>query len=165
MGIFDSVTGLVRGSGTRTVEVQLQPGEVELTRAVASNRPGGLTSVGGDLILTSMRLVFTPLNVKDLSAVLTWSLGKAGAPAEATKLIDAVGNLIDRQDFGSLSGISQVSAGASPSLFKPPTLIVSGPSGSNEIGILATRLSPSAFAANTKERDRIVAMIRAQLPT
>ena len=163
LGIIDSLKGLVSGSGTRTVALQLQPNEVEVTRAVASNRPGGMTSVGGDLILTNVRLVFTPLNVKDVSAVLTWGLGKAGVPAGVTKLVDGVGKLIETQDYGSLLEISQVISGSAASLLKAPTLVISSSSGSYEIGILATRLSPNASSANIEERDRMVAIIQARL--
>jgi hypothetical protein len=57
MGIWDATKRLLRGSGTKTLPITLEPGEVEKARSVASHRPGTLTSVGGDLVLTSRRLI------------------------------------------------------------------------------------------------------------
>ena len=162
MGLLDALTGLLSGSGTSTVRLDLEPGEAEITRAVASHRPGTLTSVGGDLILTDRRLVFTPLNVKDLTAVLTWGLGKAGAPDAAVRLVDQAGKLIDTQGLGSLSELTRVERGTAPSVLKPPTLLISGPAASWEIGILAGRRSPNFASANAIERDRMLEAIQAQ---
>lgn len=163
MGIFDHVAGLLSGAGKATLTVQLEPGETEVTRAVASNRPGTVTSVGGDLVLTNRRLVFTPLNVKDLTAALTWGLGKVGAPEPAAKLVDQVGKLVDTHEFGTVSSLAGVSAGSPPSLRKPPTLVVVSGAGTWEIGILAGRTKMSRDPSNAMERDRMLAAIRAQI--
>src|SRR3954453_21957382 len=108
MGILDSFAGIFSGSGKTALALQLEPGEIEVTRAVASIHPGTIRSVGGDLVLTNRRLVFTPLNVKDVTAVLSWGLGKAGAPDAAVTLVDQVGKLVDTQTFAATSGFADV---------------------------------------------------------
>src|ERR1044072_850553 len=52
------IGGLFSGDGKRPLPIEPAPGETELLREVASKHPGG-ASVGGDLVLTDRRLVFT----------------------------------------------------------------------------------------------------------
>lgn len=74
MGILDSLKNLAGRSGRRTVSVPALESEQEIIRRVASARPGGLRSTGGELVLTSHRIYFTPWNTADVSAVLAWVL-------------------------------------------------------------------------------------------
>lgn len=64
MGILDSLGGLLGGSGKTTVPIPMLDGESEIMRVIGSARPGGLTSVGGELVLTTHRVCFTPLLAK-----------------------------------------------------------------------------------------------------
>src|SRR4051794_6800315 len=123
MGLKD----LLGGSGTRTRPLVLLEEEREITREVASARPGTLTSVGGDLVLTTKRLVFTPLETKDVVEVLTWGLKKAGAPGAVSGLPGRLGELVQPQQPGGpagLLGIAAVTAGGGPGALRPPTLLV-----------------------------------------
>jgi hypothetical protein len=49
MGTLDALRNTLSGSGTRTLQLQLDPGEIEIARAVASYRPGTPKQVG-DLV-------------------------------------------------------------------------------------------------------------------
>jgi len=135
-------------------------------RTVAGLRPGALNSVGGDLVLTNMRVVFTPLDVRDLSVVLKWGLGKAGGGRVANPLIDyaagAVGDPVNVA--GGLAGLAAVQIGSSAKVLKPPTLLLLGADGTvTEIGILQSRMSANANSANNVVRDQMVAAIQSQL--
>lgn len=158
MSVLDAFSGLFGGSGKSPLPLALAEGEVEVTRAVASFRPGGLTSVGGDLVLTTKRLVFTPLNVTDVVKVLTWALGKAGAPDFIAGLPEKLGGLVEQEDFGGLTGVA---VGGPPRLTTPPTLVVTGVGGAvTEIGVLQSRGTANFFPRNAVERDRMVVAIR-----
>ncbi len=163
MGMFESFKSLLAGSGTRTLDLQLDIEEAELARATASHRPGSLRSVGGDLVLTTRRLVFTPLDTRDLVEVLTWSLGKSGTPSAATGVLNKMGDLVEKYNFGLLTSLTAAEAGSGPTLLKPPTIIVTSPSGSVEVGISSGRLSPNISSSNILARDRMLAAIQAQL--
>ncbi|GGM75427.1 hypothetical protein GCM10011609_09190 [Lentzea pudingi] len=130
MSVLDAFSGLLGGSGKSPLPVTLAVGEDEVTRAVASFRPGGLTSVGGDLVLTTKRLVFTPLNVTDVVKVLTWALGKAGAPDFVAGLPEKLGGLVEQEDFGGLTGVA---------VGGPPRLTTRRPSSSRESAVRSPR--------------------------
>ncbi len=165
----DAFVGLLGGSGTRTVPVALQPGETEMAREVASLRPGELSSVGGDLVVTNRRVVFTPLDTRDVVQVLTWALGKAGAPGPLAGIPGQLGKLMGPEQPGGpagLEGIGGVAVGSAPSILRPPTLLIVDLQGrTTEIGILASRRSPNPSRQNAVARDRILEVIRRQLST
>lgn len=123
MGLMDSVIGLSKGNGRGAQPVPLLPGEVEIMRSPAGLRPGALNSRGGDLVMTNVRVVFTPLDVRDLGVVLKWGLGKAGAGQVANPLIGygvkAVGDPVNVG--GGLQGIAAVGVGSPATIRKPPT--------------------------------------------
>jgi hypothetical protein len=164
MGLKD----LFRGSGTRTRPLVLLEGETEVLRVTASARPGTLTSVGGDLVLTTRRLVFTPLETKDVVEVLAWGLEKAGAPGVVTGLPGRLGELVQQQQLGGaggLRGIAALASGSPPSVLRPPTLLVRGTDGTTtEIGVLAGRRSPNWSKDNVPPRDHMVAALQGVLP-
>ena len=161
MGVLDAARRIFSGSGTRTLPVTLEPGELEEARCVASYRPGTLTSVGGDLVLTSRRLVFTPLDTRDVVEVLTWGLGKAGAPEFGTQLPGRLGDMIRQEQ---IRGVTAVDAGTDGSLLKPPTIRITGTDGSAiEIGLLAGRRNRNNDPANRRARDDMLAAIRGHL--
>jgi hypothetical protein len=164
---FGALKNTLRGSGKETLPIELAAGETERTRVVASRNPGGLGSAGGDLVLTSQRLIFTPLNVKDIGKLLAYGLSKAGASELVAgipeKLVKAVGEATVIGP-GTLSSISSVDAGSGPSLLKPPTIIVTTADGSRtEIGILAARMAMNRSNENTIARNGFLAQLRQAL--
>jgi hypothetical protein len=163
MGLRD----LLSGSGTRTRPLVLLKGESEVLRVVATAQPGTLTSVGGDLVLTTKRLIFTPLETKDVVEVLTWGLEKAGAPGVVTGLPGRLGELVREQQLGGsggLRGISAVTAGSPPGVLRPPTLLVQATDGTTtDIGVLAGRRSPNWSKDNVPPRDRMLAAVQGAL--
>jgi hypothetical protein len=152
MGVLDSISAILGGKGKKTVPVQLNPGELELARSVAN-----LKQVGGDLVVTNQRVVFTPLETADAVVVLTWGLRKAGAPKTATDLVGKLGDLVKQTDLG---GIVAVAAGSDGGTFKAPTLLLTGhDSTRTEIAILAGRLKRNGDPANRVARDAMVEKI------
>lgn len=140
MGLMDALRGLASGRGRGAIEVPLQPGEVLIRRSIASVNPGSPTGIGGDLLVTNQRVVFSPLDMRDLVEVLTWGLNKAGAPGGTDKAIGGLGDMVTgaASETGLGGGGSSARAGEKPSHFKPPTLIIETAEGQlQEIGILA----------------------------
>ena len=169
MGDFDfgAAARLIGGSGRDTMPFELSEGEKEVLRVVGSRRPGGLTSVGGDLVLTNKRLLFTPLNTGDVSKLLSFALEKAGVDGKIVGLVGRVQDMIGEAapiGPGALTGIASVESGSNGSLLKPPTLIVTGTDGSTvEVGVLASRRSMNGSPDNVSARDRFLQAVRQQL--
>lgn len=161
MGIFDNIKGLAGGSGKSVQPMTLADGEHELTRVVACTvKGGGRPWVGGDLVLTNHRLLFTPLNVKDVAALLSYGLKKAGAPGAP---IAVVGWVAGQVMPGSVDAdeIASASAGRSGALLNPPTIKVNLRSGGTlEFGMLAGRMSPNGAKANELVRDQFLRRIQ-----
>lgn len=157
----------VNGSGRETLPIKLMPGETETMRVTASRNPGDLRSVGGDLLLTTKRLVFTPLNVKDVAAILSYGLSKAGLDSRISGLPGKVAEIVgDATTIGpeTLAEIACIEAGSGPRLFKPPTLILTATEGTRtEVGILAGRMVPSLSSKNTVTRDKFILKVRQAL--
>jgi hypothetical protein len=161
MGLLDGLRGVLAGDGTWTLPIELVPGETEQLRVVASKHPGG-ASVGGDLVLTDRRLVFTPLNVHGAVEALTWGLGKAGVPEVVAKVPAKLGELVGSQIATDLDAIATVERGNDASVFKPPTIVVTGHNGvRTEIGVLRSRGAFNGRRTNNEERDRMIDAIRA----
>ncbi|WP_353827779.1 hypothetical protein [Agromyces sp. SYSU T0242] len=164
---FDAVGRLIGGSGRETMPYELIEGETEILRVVGSKRPGGITSVGGDLILTSHRVIFAPLNTGDVSKLLSFGLGKAGVDGKVVGLVDRVQDMIGTAapiGPGALAEIAGVEADSDGSLFKPPTLVIRGTDGSStEVGVLASRLSMNSSGENRVARDRFIDAVARQI--
>lgn len=161
---FGALKRTLAGSGKETLPIELMHGEFERTRVVASRDPGGLRSVGGDLVLTNKRLIFTPLNVKDIGSLLAFGLSKAGAPELVSglpeKLVKYVGDAAVIGP-GALSGIRSAEAGSEPKLLKPPTLIITGEDGTRaEVGVLAGRMAMNLAKENAVARDEFLTEIK-----
>ncbi|MCH8572230.1 hypothetical protein LSI54_12820 [Nesterenkonia sp. AY15] len=139
---------------------ELSKGEVEILRVVGSKRPGRITSVGGDLVLTTCRVIFTPLDTSDVSKLLSFGLGKAGADGGIVGIVDKVQEMIGTAapiGSGALTELSRIEAGHEGSLLKPPTLVIHGSDGSSEeIGVLEKGLSHNSSANNRAARDRFI---------
>jgi hypothetical protein len=134
------------GGGTQIEPVSFGDGETELVREVATVHPGTLSSIPGDLVLTSSRLVFTPVRGKRSPGVITWRITKGKS---RTKAEDA---------------LAAVRAKAGPGLLRPPTLEVTTGDGTRwEIGVLAGRRKANRSPDNAAARDRIVEAIQARL--
>lgn len=143
-----------------TMSFVLAEGENETTRAVACVDPGW-TSVGGDLVVTSHRIVFTPVDVRKAASVLVWVSDKVGGPAALGKAVDRGVDMVGapRDLVAEQGNPTAVRAGRSASLFRAPTLILVSDGRENEIGILSGRFAPNIDRRNTVERDRMLAVI------
>lgn len=157
---FEAAGRLIGGSGLRTMPYELSNGEVEVLRVVGSQRPGKITSVGGDLVLTNRRVIFTPLNTGDLSKLLSFALGKAGVDGNIVGIVDQAQGMIGTAapiGRGALSAIASIDAGSNGSVWKPPTLIIRGTDGSSaEVGVLGRRTSSNFSPGNRIARDRFI---------
>ena len=155
MGFLD---GVLKGHKP-TLPIELAPGETERLRVVASKNPGG-ASVGGDLVLTDRRLVFTPLNVHGVVEMLTWGLGKAGAPDVIAGIPAKLGTKVGDPVETELATIATVERGNDASIFKPPTIVVTQDDGTRtEFGVLKSRRTANFSGTNNEERDRLLAAI------
>jgi hypothetical protein len=142
MGLKD----LLPGTGTRTVPVPLADGETEELRVVAAVHPGTLSSIAGDLVLTSSRLVFAPLRSRHEARTISWELAR---PKGRRKAADV---------------LASVRAGDPPGLMRPPTLTLTTGDGTVwDIGVLAGRRKANRSRENAVARDRIVEAVRRRL--
>ena len=162
MGLLDNVKGLLGGSGKTTEPILLEAGENEQARTVACTVKGsGLPWVGGDLVLTDRRLLFTPLNVKDVAPLLSYGLKAAGVPSVAVALVGRVQSQI-RPGATELAEVTSVTSGRSAGLLHPPTLLVNRADGESiEFGVLASRTTPNFSGANERARDDFLAQLEA----
>jgi hypothetical protein len=134
------------GGGTQAAPVAMDDGETELVREVAAVHPGTLSSIPGDLVLTSSRLVFAPMHGKKTPEPIVWRFTKGGS---RTKAGDAV---------------AAVRAKDAPGLMRPPTLVLTTGDGTTwEIGILAGRRKANRSPDNAVARDRLVEAISSRL--
>jgi hypothetical protein len=138
MGLF--------GGGAQVVPIPMDDEETELTREVATVHPGTLSSIPGDLVLTSSRLVFAPIEGKKTPEAIVWRFTKGRS---RTKAADA---------------LAAARAKDAPGLMRPPTLVLTTGDGTTwEIGILAGRRKPNRSPENARARDRIVEAIQGRL--
>jgi len=138
MGLF--------GGGAQVVPIPMDDEETELTREVATVHPGTLSSIPGDLVLTSSRLVFAPIEIKKTPDAIVWRFTKGRS---RTKAADA---------------LAAARAKDAPGLMRPPTLVLTTGDGTTwEIGILAGRRKPNRSPDNARARDRIVEAIQGRL--
>jgi len=138
MGLF--------GGGAQVVPIPMDDEETELTREVATVHPGTLSSIPGDLVLTSSRLVFAPIESKKTPDAIVWRFTKGRS---RTKAADA---------------LAAARAKDAPGLMRPPTLVLTTGDGTTwEIGILAGRRKPNRSPDNAQARDRIVEAIQGRL--
>lgn len=160
MGLLDNLRGLLAGSGRTTAPVELTPGEFETARTygqlVGAN---ALKSVGGELILTNQRLIFTPWNITDLAPLLAFGLKRAGV-AGAGVVVGWVAGQV-RGDAADLTSITGATPGRDAALLHPPTLVVQLADGRRlEFGIVVAKLSPNRSLANNDARDVFLAKLR-----
>ena len=138
MGLF--------GGGAQVVPIPMDAEETELTREVATVHPGTLSSIPGDLVLTSSRLVFAPIESKKTPEAIVWRFTKGRS---RTKAADA---------------LAAARAEDAPGLMRPPTHVLTTGDGTTwEIGILAGRRKPNRSPDNARARDRIVEAIQGRL--
>lgn len=157
---FNEASGFLSNSGGQTLPVQLLPGEVQILSAVGSWKPGTMVSVGGDVVLTNIRVIFSPLNVKDVTKILGWALAKAGAPGEMGKRVDWLAKQVGDVRYTS---VDSAVAAHDASLFKPPTFIATLADGNTqEIGVLCERRAANIDKRNNGARDQFVAAINAR---
>lgn len=119
--------------------------------------------VGGDLVLTNRRLIFSPLNVKDVAAVLSYGSQKFGAPSSATTVVGWI-NGQAKSEVANLSNVVMVVANRSASLLNPPTIIVSlSDSRALEFGVLDQRMSLNGSKSNERVRDELLHRVQSAL--
>ena len=134
------------GGGTQVVPIPMDDDETELVREVATVHPGTMSSIPGDLVLTSNRLVFAPIQGKKAPEPISWRFTKGRS---RTKAADA---------------LAAARAKDAPGLMRPPTLVLTTGDGTTwEIGILAGRRKPNRSPDNARARDRIVEAIQGRL--
>jgi hypothetical protein len=162
MGLLDDLLALGRGAGRQVRPVELLPGEREVHRTAGSVLAGGLAAVGGDIVVTDQRLLFAPLDVTQVSSLLTAGLKRAGAPGASTTL---VGWIADRVE-GSATAVrvAAIRPGANASLMRPPSVVVTTSDGRTvELAVLASRTTANVSVANTAARDRLVSVVSTHL--
>lgn len=159
MGVIGALGGLLSGRGRYARPLTFGPGESELARECASLRPGTSKSVGGDLVLTNQRLVFTPLETADVSEVLAWSLKKAGAPAAVGALVGMVNSAITSQQIQTADDtVARPGTQARP--LCPPTIVITSQHGDEwVVGVVVARLAPNWDSRNNVARDRMIQAI------
>lgn len=130
MNQWEQLRALVTPPVLPVFPLDLGMGEREVTRVAAECHPGSLSSVAGDLVLTTARLLFTPLVVHGIADAREWSC------------LEGSHELV------------HVSAGRSPGLLRPPTIHVTDAAGAvTEVGVLSGRTTPNFSAANARARD------------
>ena len=81
MGLF--------GGGTQVVPIAMDDDETELVREVATVHPGTLSSIPGDLVLTTSRLVFAPMPGKKAPEPIVWRFTKGKSRTKAADALAA----------------------------------------------------------------------------
>lgn len=161
MGLMENLSGLIGGRGKSVTPVALEAGEKEVARAVACTlKGGGRAWVGGDLVVTNRRVLFAPLDVKDVAALLSYGLKKAGAPGGATGVVGWIGGQVEPSST-DVSDIVSATRGRSAGLLNPPTVTVHLRDGTNlEFGILSGRMSPNVAKSNEQRRDEVLHLLQ-----
>lgn len=160
MGILDNLTNLLKGSATRYVEIPLAPSEVTVLDKVGCLIKQGAPWIGGQLRLTTDRLLFRPWDTSDLVALLDWGLSKAGAPDPAVTLVGWLQAQNQAEEIYR-DVVMDARAGRDPSLARPPTILVTLADGrSMEFGILKSLTSPNGSRANSVHRDELLTALQ-----
>lgn len=160
MGTFDHLRGLFSGSGRTTVPISLPSGEAELHRCVACVLFGGMSKVGGDLVITNRRILFTPLNTRDVAGLLRAGLKAADAPTGASTVVGWLQGQVDRS-ASSIAEVTAVGSGGDGDWVRPPSIVFQCSDGSrHEFGILATRTSRTGSRQNRVVRDSLLEALR-----
>lgn len=164
MGIFGGRRRLGGSRGREAREIPMAVGEQEVARAAVSFRPVSAHPAPGDLVVTTMRLVFTPAGTHATAGPISWVLDRPGATHHGAA-VDRVDAAVRRHGFGRLADFDRVRPGRAATRSCPPTLVVTDMVGTEtEIGILASRTSGNGNASNVGARDRMLGAITALLP-
>jgi hypothetical protein len=147
--------------------ITLAHGEFQVARTPGCVVKGGIPWVGGDLILTNQRLLMTPLNTKDMVKLTSAGLKVlqlATGPIPHVGQVMAVIGWAQKfvrgvsSDTQAIAAVTVGNPGAS--LIHPPTIEIHR-SGlpSIEVGVAATRWTPTISRRNIEARDRFLAEI------
>ena len=162
MGILGNLGNLLQGSGRQTEPVQLLPDERELFRTAGAVLVAGSSAVGGDIVVTNQRLLFTPLNVADVAVLLGFGLQRAGAPKAATALIGHVSDYVSKA--ATATDVVAIRDGREASLLSPPSVVIVSATGRElEFGVTASRRSLNVSPANEQARRQLVSLVQTQL--
>lgn len=160
-GLFSNAGNLFRGAGRGSVPVQLRTGEIEKFRVVAAALVAGVSKVGGDLVVTNRRVMFTPLNTADVNALLRAGLKAADAPGGSSALVGWLQRQVDGA-AAALDDVVTVRSGRDGNWLQPPTVIFGLADGrSIEFGVLAGRMVATGSSRNRTVRDQLVAALTA----
>lgn len=164
MAIFGAMRGRAGGRGRQARFVPMAPGEREVARESAVYRPTTSKAAEGELVVTTMRLVFTPDTTHDATRAISWVLDRPGDPDGATQA-EQVRGVVREHGFGRLAEFDRTRAGRAPSRSCPPTFVVTDMAGiETEIGVLASRSTAAGSTENISARDRLLGEIVALLP-
>jgi hypothetical protein len=161
MGILETLLGR---SPPDVEPVALRPGESEIVRTPACLTKGGVSWVGGDLILTNQRLIFTPINTNDLVKLTSLGLKVVRIP-HANQVMTVIGwaqKLIKQVDTDSDVITSAAVGRYDAGLIHPPTIVIQRSTGAPlEFGIIGGgRLTPTGSSKNVVARDNFLGSIR-----
>jgi hypothetical protein len=130
MDQWQQLLSLVTPRALPVCPVDLAEGEREVARVAAERQPGSVSSIAGDMVVTTARLLFVPLVVHGPAEARAWSC------------VEGSDDLV------------RVRKGTPPRLFRPPTIRVTDSAGDEiEIGVLSGRRTPNFSAANGEARD------------
>lgn len=142
------------------------PVDVEgaLGRWTGAKTAGGLSLAGGELILTTNHLVFTPWDMEKTRQFLVKLLSQAGAPrvGDVDKLITQ--SKILEPVALPLPEISDAQPAGQASWMRPPLVRLSFSDGRTmEFGVLAGSMKMNRDPGNNAARDDFLSKLRAQL--
>ena len=164
------MSGIFKTPSDGYVEVPLLDDERIVHQQTAAALRGKVSVTGGQLVITTQRILFRALDVGAAVNLLRQSvdflpdgLGVLGKMVDksldyATAYMGSVTGAIDT------SAVRSVSPGMSAAVSHPPSLIVTMANGNSvEIGILHSISSPNFWPANTTDRHEIIGLIRSLL--
>lgn len=164
------MTGIFAPKPDGYLDVPLLDGEQMIRQQTASYLVDGKAVWGGQLVLTSQRLLFRPLDLNGLSKMAQDGVDLLpGDLAVFGKVVDKVldyttayGNA--KAGAVETSLITSVRAGRDAALLHPPSLVLTMSDGRElEIGILHSIHSPNFLPVNNADRDEMVTAIAGQL--
>jgi hypothetical protein len=158
MGLLDGILG-----GPKYTPAPV-PVEGAIGRWTAARTSSGLAIAGGEVVLTSEYLVFTPWDMTQTRAFLVKLLSSAGVPhvGDVDKLLTA-SKLLEPIAV-RLAQIALIQPLGRASVLKPPYARITFDDGRHlDLGILAGPLYPNFSPANNAAFDDWLAKIRAAL--
>jgi hypothetical protein len=163
MSVIDHLRNLTSGAGRTPRPVPLDEGEEEIERFAACTLFGGLSKVGGELVVTTKQIAFAPWNTSDIAALLRAGLKASHAPGAAGVVVGWIQRQIDAAG-SSLGDVRSVSAGSDGGFLRPPSARITTADGTvHDFGVLHGHFEPNFSPRNRAARDRFVALVTSLL--